>query len=212
MRVVFRHLAMQFHRNAGVAAEAAIAAADQGKFWAYHDQLWEHFGSLTRADLDSFAVAAGLDVATFKAALDSHRYRDLVVQEGATALALGVDGTPTMFINGQPVVGSRDFDSMDKIVGAHLSRAKQAIAAGIAAGDLYALMMSDALGTERADPSRVPNPAAAQVALRSDDRVRAVTAACRHRDAKRAVELAVNLAAEPKRRAMLVCAASGIDL
>ena len=212
VRVVFRHLAMQFHRNAGVAAEAAIAAADQGKFWAYHDQLWEHFGSLTRADLDSFAVAAGLDVATFKAALDSHRYHDLVVQEGATALALGVDGTPTMFINGQPVVGSRDFDSMDKIVGAHLSRAKQAIAAGVAAGDLYALMMSDAHGTERADPSRVPNPAAAQVALRSDDRVRAVTAACRRRDAKRAVELAVNLAAEPKRRAMLVCAASGIDL
>jgi hypothetical protein len=58
----------------------------------------------------------------------------------------------------------------------------------------------------------VPNPAAAQVALRSDDRVRAVTAACRRRDAKRAVELAATLAAEPKRRAMLVCAASGIDL
>ena len=212
VRVVFRHLAMQMHRNAGIAAEAAIAAGEQGKFWAYHDQLWDHFGSLTRADLDSFAAAAGLDLAVFKIALDSHRYRDLVVQEGATALALGVDGTPTMFINGQPVVGSRDFDGMDKIVGAHLLRAKQAIAAGIAAGDLYALMMSDALGTERADPSRVPNTGAAQVALRSDDRVRAVTAACRRRDAKRAVELAANLAAEPKRRAMLVCAASGIDL
>ncbi len=212
VRVVFRHLAMQFHRNAGIAAEAAIAAAEQGKFWAYHDQLWAHFGSLTRADLDGFAVAAGLDVGVFKAALDSRRYRDLVVQESATALALGVDGTPTMFINGQPVVGSRDFDGMDKVVSAHLARARQAIAAGIAAGDLYALTMSDARGTERADPSRVPNPAAARVALRSDDLVRAVTAACRRRDVKRAAELAVNLAAEPKRRAMLVCAASGIDL
>jgi predicted DsbA family dithiol-disulfide isomerase len=212
VRVVFRHLAMQFHRNAGIAAEAAIAAAEQGKFWAYHDQLWAHFGALTRADLDSFAVAAGLDVAVFKAALDSRRYRDLVVSEAASALALGVDGTPTMFVNGQPVVGSRDFASMDKIVDAHLSRAKQAIAAGIAPGDLYALMMSDARGTERSDPSRVPNPAAAQVAMRADERVRAVTSACRRRDAKRAVELAVNLAAEPKRRAMIVCAASGIDL
>jgi len=212
VRVVFRHLAMVFHKNAGIAAEAAIAAAEQGKFWAYHDQIWEHFGALTRADLDGFAVAAGLDLAAFKAALDSRRYRDLVIQEAGTALALGVDGTPTMFVNGQPVVGSRDFDTMDKIVAAHLSRAKQAITAGIAPGDLYALMMSDARGSERADPSRVPNPAAAQVALRSDDRVRAVTAACRRRDPKRAAELAAGLAAEPKRRAMLVCAASGIDL
>ncbi len=212
VRVVFRHLAMQFHRNAGIAAEAAIAAAEQGKFWAFHDQVWAHFGALTRADLDGFAVAAGLDLAAFDAALDARRYRDLVIQEGATALALGVDGTPTMFINGQPVVGSRDFDTMDKIVAAHLSRAKQAIAAGVAATDLYALVMSDALGIERSDPSRVPNPTAARVALRSDDRVRAVSAACRRRDAKRAVELAANLAAEPKRRAMLVCAASGIDL
>ncbi|MEO7096751.1 MAG: hypothetical protein ABI175_26065, partial [Polyangiales bacterium] len=63
-----------------------------------------------------------------------------------------------------------------------------------------------------ADPSRVPNPSAAQVSLRSDDRVRAVSAACRRRDPKRAIELAANLAPEPKRRAMLVCAASGIDL
>lgn len=212
VRVVFRHLAMQFHRNAGIAAEAAIAAAEQGKFWAYHDQLWAHFGALSRADLDGFAAAAGLDITVFKAALDSHRYRDLVVQEAATALALGVDGTPTMFINGQPVVGSRDFDTMDKIVGAHLSRAKQAIAAGIAAGDLYALMMSDAHGSERADPSRVPNLAAAQIAMRSEDRVRAVTAACRRRDPKRAAELAAPLVPEAKRRAMLVCAASGIDL
>lgn len=212
VRIVFRHLAMQFHRNAGIAAEAAIAAAEQGKFWAYHDQMWSHFGALTRADLDSFAAAAGLDLVAFKSALDSRRYRDLVVQEGATALALGVDGTPTMFVNGQPVVGSRDFDSMDKIVEAHLGRAKQAITAGIAAGDFYALVMSDAQGAERADPSRVPNPSAMQVSLRTDDRVRALTAACRRRDAKRASELATNLAHEAKRRAMLVCSAVGIDL
>ena len=178
VRVVFRHLAMQMHRNAGIAAEAAIAAGEQGKFWAYHDQLWDHFGSLTRADLDSFAAAAGLDLALFKIALDSHRYRDLVVQEGATALALGVDGTPTMFINGQPVVGSRDFDSMDKIVGAHLARAKQAIAAGVPAKDIYALLMTDARGAERADPSQVPDVSVTKVALRTEDRGRAVTAAC----------------------------------
>lgn len=212
VRVVFRHLAMQFHRNAGLAAEAAIAAADQGKFWAFHDQVWAHFGQLTRADLESFAQAAGVEMTAFRAALDQRRYRDLVVAEGATALALGVDGTPTMFVNGQPVVGARDFDTMDKLVGAHLARAKSAIAAGVPAGDVYALLMSDALGAERADPSRIPDPSVAKVQLRAEERARAISAACRRRDGKRAVELATGLAAEPRRRAALVCAASGIDL
>ena len=212
VRIVFRHLAMQFHRNASLAAEAAIAAADQGKFWAFHDQIWAHFGALQRTDLEGFAVAAGLDLAVFRAALDEHRYRDLVVAEGADALALGVDGTPTMFINGQPIVGSRDFDSMDKLIGAHLARANKAIAAGVPAGDIYALLMSDALGVERSDPSRVPDPSVVKVALRSEDRFRAVAASCRRRDAKRAIELAAGLAPDPRHRAVLVCAAAGIDL
>ena len=212
VRVVFRHLAMQNHRHAQLAAEAAIAAADQGKFWAYHDQLWAGFGQLTRPDLDGFARAAGLDMAKFKAALDERRYRDLVVQESATALALGVDGTPTMFVNGQPVVGSRDFATMDKIVGAHLSRAKQAIAAGLPPGDVYALLMSDAKGAERADPSRIPDISAMKVQLRADDRSRAVMAACRRRDSQRAAALAQGLAGAAKQRASLVCAGVGIDL
>jgi protein-disulfide isomerase len=212
LRIVFRHLPMQFHRNAPLAAEAAIAAADQGKFWAFHDQVWAHFGELTRPDLDRFAQAAGLDMVAFRAALDERRYRDVVAQEAATALALGVDGTPTMFINGQPVVGSRDFDAMDHLVAAHLSRAKTAISAGVPGGDIYAVLMTDALGVERADPSRVPDVSIAKVAMRADDRARAVTAACRRRDAKRAIELAAGLAAEPRHRAVLVCASAGIDL
>lgn len=212
VRIVFRHLAMGFHRHAGLAAEAAIAAADQGKFWPFHDQVWAHFGALTRADLEGFAQAAGLDLATFRAALDDRRYRDLVVAESATALALGVDGTPTTFVNGKPVVGARDLPTMDKIVEAHLARARQVVAAGIAPTDVYALMMSDALGAERADPSRVPDPAAVRVELRSEDRGRAVTAACRRRDARRAISLSAGLPAEPRRRARAVCAAAGIDL
>ena len=212
VRIVFRHLAMQNHRLAQLAAEATVAAADQGKFWAYHDQLWANFGQLTRPDLDSFAQAIGLDMVKFKAALDERRYRDLIVLEGATAAALGVDGTPTMFVNGQPVVGSRDFATMDKIVGAHLARAKQAIAAGLPAGDVYALLMSDAKGAERADPSRIPDIAAMKVQQRSDDRARAVMAACRRRDRTRAAALAAGLAGPAKQRASLVCTGVGIDL
>ena len=105
---IYRHMPMPFHKDALLAAEAGVAAAEQGKFWAFHDQVWKNFGHLTRADLESFAQAAGLDMVKFRAALDDRRYHDAVVAEAAAADALGVDGTPTMFINGQPVVGSRD--------------------------------------------------------------------------------------------------------
>ncbi|MEO6775538.1 MAG: thioredoxin domain-containing protein, partial [Kofleriaceae bacterium] len=70
VRIIYRHMAMSFHRNSSIAAEAAVAAAVQGKFWPFHDQVFSHFGHLTRADLEGFARAAGLDLVPFRAALD----------------------------------------------------------------------------------------------------------------------------------------------
>ncbi len=212
VRIVFRHLAMTSHRKAQLAAEAAIAAAEQGKFWAFHDRVFAQFGSLDRADLEAFAKDAGLDMARFTVALDDRRYHELVVTEGATALATGVDGTPTMFVNGQPVVGSRDIATMERIVQAHLDRARAAVAAGLGAGDIYALLMSSAVGVERSDPSRVPDVAGITIALRPEDRVRSVAAACRLRDAKRAATLAQGMSGVGHRRVSAVCATAGIDL
>ncbi|MBA3453614.1 MAG: thioredoxin domain-containing protein [Deltaproteobacteria bacterium] len=212
VRIVFRHLAMAYHRKAGLAAEAAVAAAEQGKFWAFHDRVFAQFGSLDRADLERFATEAGVDMVTFRAALDDRRYRDAVVAEGASALALGVDGTPTMFINGQPITGARDFVTMDRIVDAHLQRGRAAVAAGIPARDLYGLLMSDAIGVERADPSRFPVASGIKIAMRAEDRSRAVTAACRRRDRARAQQLATGLVSDARRRVAAVCFAAGIDL
>jgi protein-disulfide isomerase len=212
VRIIYRHLPMGFHRDAALAAEAAVAAAEQGKFWAFHDQVFASAGHLARADLERFAQAAGLDLPRFRAALDDRRYHDAVVAEAASAEALGVDGTPTTFINGAPVDGARDAETMDRLVDAHLARARELVKGGIAAGDLYALLMGSAEGDDRADPSRVPSAAAIHIELRSDDRVRAVAAACRRRDAARAAGLAGALVGDARRRAMLVCAGAGIDL
>jgi protein-disulfide isomerase len=211
VRIVFRHMAMSFHKRASLAAEAAIAAAAQGKFWAFHDQVFAHFGALERADLDRYAEAAGLDVAKFRAALDDHRYRELVVAEGASALALGVDGTPTMFVQGRPIIGAKDFATMDALVGSLVERAR-AISSSVPRGDLYALMMAEAQGSERADPSRVPVPSGLRLALRPADRVRAVISACRAHDPARATALAGDLAGPARRRLQQVCAAAGVDL
>ena len=178
-------------RGSAIAAEAGVAAAEQGKFWAFHDQVFAHFGHLTRADLESYAQAAGLDLARFRAALDTRRYHDAVIAETAAAEALGVDGTPTMFINGQPVAGARDAASMDRIIDAHLIQARAAIARGLPRGDLYPVLMGMATGDDRADPSAVPSDATVgHLELRAEDRGRSVAAACRRHDGVRAARLA----------------------
>jgi len=212
VRVIYRHIAMPFHPGALIAAEAGVAAAEQGKFWAFHDQVFADPGHLERADLERFAAAAGLDLARFRAALDDHRFRDAVVAETAAGEALGVDGTPTMFVNGMPVGGARDAQTMERLVDAHLARSQGMLRAGVARADLYAVLMTLATGADLADPSRIPSIVDHHVELRGDDRMRAVAAACRRHDAARVAELAGKLAGDPRRRAALVCAGAGIDL
>jgi protein-disulfide isomerase len=215
VRIIYRHMAMSFHRYSSIAAEAGVAAAEQGKFWAFHDQAFAHFGHLTRADLEDFAKAAGLDLVAFRAALDDRRYRDAVIAETAAAEALGIDGTPTMFLNGQPVSGARDEASLEKLVDAMLVHAKDAVAHGVNRHDLYALVMAVAEGDDRADPSTIPDPSAStggHLEMRSDDRARAVSAACRRHDGTRASKLAGTLKDDAKKRAAAVCSGEGIDL
>jgi protein-disulfide isomerase len=215
VRIIYRHMAMSFHRSSSIAAEAAVAAAEQGKFWAFHDQVFSHFGHLTRADLEGFAQAAGVDLVKFRAALDDRRYHDAVIAETAAAEALGVDGTPTMFVNGQPVSGARDEAGLEHIVQAMLDHAQAAVSRGLSARDLYATVMSMAVGEERADPASVPDASASvggHLEMRAEDRARSVTAACRRRDRGKAEKLAGALEGDPKQRAAAVCSGEGIDL
>ncbi len=212
VRIVYRHYPLSFHKDAQLAAEAAVAAAEQGKFWPFHDLVWKNFGRLSRADLEEFAKEAGLDLAKFRAALDERRYRDAVVAETAAAGAIGVTATPTMFINGQPVIGSRSPADLDRVVDAHITIAKSALAHGIPKGDIYALAVASGQGSDRADPSAIPDSAAVHIEMRPEDRARSVEAACRRRDSARAQKLAAPLEGAVKRRAASVCAGEGIDL
>ena len=212
VRIVFRHYPLWIHRDAQLAAEASVAAAEQGKFWAFHDEVWKHFGKLGRADLEAYAKAAGLDLVKFRAALDERRYYDAVVAETASASALGVSATPTLFVNGQPLVGSRKAEDLDQVIDAHMKNAQGAIARGLPKTDVYALVMSGALGAELADPSAVPDSTQLKIELRAEERARAVTAACRRRDANRALDLSKQLTGDVKQRVATVCAGEGIDL
>jgi protein-disulfide isomerase len=99
VRIVFRNFPLPYHNQAELAAEAALAAGAQGKFWEMHDQLFAHQGGLDRGVIDGLARTLGLDVARFDAALDGKRFAAAIDADKAAGGAL-VDGTPTLFVNG----------------------------------------------------------------------------------------------------------------
>ena len=105
LRVAFKQLPLPFHDKAHLAAEAALAANEQGKFWQIHDKLFANQQALDRASLEKYASELGLDLAKFKAALDSGKYKDKVDAEAREGAAVGATGTPTFFVNGTRIVG-----------------------------------------------------------------------------------------------------------
>ena len=109
---VFRQFPLPMHENAHGAAEAALAANAQGKFWEFHDKLFANQGKLTREGLEGFAKEAGLNVADFKKALDSKAFAGDVDSDVKLGESVSVSGTPTMFINGARVANPTSFEAI----------------------------------------------------------------------------------------------------
>src|SRR5690606_23929112 len=97
VRFVFRHFPLSFHKDAGPAAEASMAANAQGKFWEYHDKLFANQQKLDGDSLTTYAQEAGLDMAKFKASMDSKEFAPAVKADLAMGEDVAVEGTPTMF-------------------------------------------------------------------------------------------------------------------
>ena len=211
VRVVYRHLPLVFHRRAALAAEAAVAAAEQGKFWPFHHRLMTEPGSLDRADLRRHAQAVGLDLPRFERALAERRHREAVAADAAAGAALGIDGTPTTFINGTPVIGAKPYDQVRALVDAQIGVAQSLMTRGVARADVYALLMLDGTRADKADPARIPTAGNA-LELGAIEREQAVTAACRRRDPGAARALAGKLCGRAASDAAEVCAGVGVDL
>jgi protein-disulfide isomerase len=122
-RFVFRQFPLGMHPDAHLAAQAALAAHEQGKFWAFHDLLFENQRALDRASLDRYAAKAGLDVGRFKRALDDGKFKATVDGELALGQQAFVDGTPTMFVNGVRVANATDFAAISQAIDAALAAA-----------------------------------------------------------------------------------------
>lgn len=101
VRVVVKQFPLAFHQNAQLASEASLAAHAQGKFWEFHDLLWQNQRALTRPDLERYAEQIGLNMDQFRTALDERTYQEQVQAEFREGQGFGVRGTPTWFVNGQ---------------------------------------------------------------------------------------------------------------
>ncbi|UVT21369.1 MAG: DsbA family protein [Nitrospira sp.] len=112
-RFVFRHFPLAHkHPHAVQAAEAAEAAAAQGKFWPMYAMLFAHQWELEYRDLMDYAGQLELDRVLFGEGLKQHRYLDRVRADAASGHQYGVTGTPTFFVNGHRQDGADDVHAL----------------------------------------------------------------------------------------------------
>ncbi len=158
VRVVFRHQPLPFHANAKLAAEASMAAHEQGKFWEYHDKLFANQKALGRAQLEGYAEELKLDMGKFRAALDSGKFRAKVEADSSEGSAVGANGTPTFFINGRQFVGAQPFENFKQTIDEELKKADKLLASGVKMENLYAKLMEEAASAPP-PPTEAPAPA-----------------------------------------------------
>ena|ERR1700704_3096449 len=108
-RFVYRHFPLtEIHPYAMIAAESAEAAGAQGKFWDMHDMLFQNQPYFELENLIAYANAIGLDIDAFTSDLETHRYIPKIREDFMGGARSGVNGTPTLFINGERFDGPAD--------------------------------------------------------------------------------------------------------
>jgi protein-disulfide isomerase len=124
VRLVFRNFPLSFHPHAQKAAEAAMCANDQGKFWEMHDVLFANQKALEPEQLKKYAADLKLDTAKFNKCLDSGEKAEAVKADQEAGTKAGVNGTPAFFINGIPLSGAIPFEDFKTTIDGEL-QAKQ---------------------------------------------------------------------------------------
>ena len=124
------------------AAEAAMAANAQGKFWQMHDKLFANQHALDRPSLDKYAQDIGLNMAKYKAAMDQHLYKQQIEDDSKAGTAVGASGTPAFFINGVSVSGAQPFEAFKAVIDKELPKADALLKAGTPLDKLYDTILS----------------------------------------------------------------------
>jgi protein-disulfide isomerase len=130
VRIVFKHNPLPFHKDAKLAAKAALAAGEQGKFWTMHDVLFANQGQLKAADIEKYARLLGLNMTQFKADMADTRLDGIIATDQAYAAKLGARGTPHFFVNGKRLPGALPFMRFKTAIDAELEAVGALVKAG----------------------------------------------------------------------------------
>ncbi|MFH1671647.1 MAG: DsbA family protein [Candidatus Portnoybacteria bacterium] len=112
----YRHFPLSGHKDARSAAEASECAAEQGKFWEFHDGLFENQSRLGEGLYLELAQKLELDPDLFKECFESRKHKDKVEEDYQAGIKAGVKGTPGNFINGQPLGGAVPYEVIKKAI------------------------------------------------------------------------------------------------
>jgi len=101
VKLVVKHFPLKSHKYARKAAQAALAANEQGKFWEFHHKLFENYKSIKDAKIQDIAKELNLDMEKFATDMGSPAIHKLINRDMKNGGQVGVRGTPTIFINGK---------------------------------------------------------------------------------------------------------------
>ena len=117
IRLVYRNLPLtSIHPDALEAAQAALCAGDQGAYWDYHDKLFGAAYGLGTDAYQQYAQELGLDAQALAGCIESAKYEEFVLADMDFAINLGINSTPTFFINGLAVVGAQPLNVFEQVI------------------------------------------------------------------------------------------------
>jgi protein-disulfide isomerase len=116
LRLVWKDFPSSAHPQSLLAAEAARAAGDQGKFWPMHDWLLAAAGALDLTSIETQAEAMGLDMARFRKTLDAWQHRPAIDRDVEAGQRIGTEGTPTFLINGRKLSGAQPLERFEEAI------------------------------------------------------------------------------------------------
>jgi len=122
VRLIFKQYPLDSHPEATISAAASLSAHRQGKFWPMHDVMFANRPKLSRQSILAWANEIGLDMKRFTADLDSDAIKKAVLRDQADGDKAGVEGTPTVFLNGQKYNGDLAPDAIKPVIDGELKR------------------------------------------------------------------------------------------
>jgi protein-disulfide isomerase len=126
VKLIYKHMPLPNHQWAFQAAQAAVCANEQGKFWEYHDRLFERSIDLSTESLRRYAADLGLKATEFNACLESETSRAAVMRDVQEAKQAGILGTPTFIINGKVLRGAKTLEEFRAVIERELKKTNPA--------------------------------------------------------------------------------------